>query len=131
MRKLRGLYVEDCRMTYLLVQRTLRHYAYIRNAPSKEVFLEETGRPLYDFLILDGDIVGWPMEDYISCVLNVQRIPSFIFSGSNPSALTPLLEVHPKAVVKKTDGVQILSQAVLSFFYAQEPLRERRIRPTR
>lgn len=130
-RKLRGLYVEDCQMTYLLVQRALRSFAYIKNASCKESFLISTEKPILDFLILDGDIEGWPMDDYASSVLASRKIPIFIFSASPSSTLLPLLETQPKAIVQKTDGVAILSQAIQSFFYVEESLRPRRFMPTR
>lgn len=120
MRRLRGLYVEDDELTVKVVQRSFRSSAFIQGAANRETYLNLIKTSAIDFLILDGEIAGWPLAEYAKDVAATTKLPIFIFSASPAKNLAPLMALGPKAFVRKTDGVQVLTDAVLSYFYALE-----------
>lgn len=118
MRMLRGLHVEDCLLTFRLVQRVFRPQAHVQLAEGREQFLRLISTTQLDFLILDGEIPNWPLDQYVEDLAQVHDIPLFIFSSNSPRKLGPLLDLKPKAVLRKQDGPQVLFEAVMSFFYS-------------
>lgn len=120
MRTLRGLHVEDCYLTYRLVQGVFKAQAHVQHADSREKFLSVAPRVQYDFMIVDGDIPGWPLEPYVADLKAIADIPMFVFSGSPCRRLGLLSEINPVGVLRKEDGPQVLLEAVLSYFYASE-----------
>lgn len=120
MRRLRGLYVEDDELTARLVQRSFRGSAFVQVAANRGMYMSLIQSPAFDFVILDGEVQGWPLLDYAREVSETTELPLFIFSASPAKNLLPLRALKPKAFVRKTDGVQVLVDAVLSYFYALE-----------
>lgn len=120
MRLLRGLHVEDCYLTYRLVQGVFRTQAHVQLAESREKFLSVTPRVQYDFMIVDGDIPGWPLQQYVADLKGVEAVPIFVFSGNSYRRLGLLGEIKPQGVLRKEDGPQVLLETVLSYFYASE-----------
>lgn len=120
MRRLRGLYVEDDSLTFRMVQRVFQPNAFLQVAPNRDTYLNLIKRPAHDFLILDGEIAGWPLADYAKDIAATTTLPLFIYSASPAKNLGPLVALQPKAILRKADGPQILLEAVLSYFYALE-----------
>jgi hypothetical protein len=90
----------------------------VQHAEGREPFLRLISATHLDFLILDGEIPGWPIEQYVEDLAQVHGTPLFIFSSNSPRKLGPLLDLRPKAVLRKQDGPQVLFEAVMSFFYS-------------
>jgi hypothetical protein len=90
----------------------------VQHAEGRESFSRLIAATHLDFLILDGEIPGWPIEQYVEDLAQVHGTPLFIFSSNSPRKLGPLLDLSPKAVLRKQDGPQVLFEAVMSFFYS-------------
>lgn len=121
MRRLRGLYVEDDELTFKLTQRVFKTSGtMLQMAAGRTSYLDLIKRPALDFVILDGEIPGWPLADYAKDVAETTTLPLFIYSASPAKNLGPLIALEPKAVLRKTAGPQVLSDAVHSYFYALE-----------
>lgn len=120
MRRLKGLHVDDCELTFRIVQRILKPSAYVQFAVDRNAFLDLAVKTSNDFYVLDGELPGWPLAQYADDISQLGTIPLFIYSAQPRKNLGPLLDLKPKAILHKSDGPMVLLQAILSYFYALE-----------
>lgn len=118
MRRLRGLHVEDCYLTYRIVQKVFSQAGHIVQADSRVSFLDQIGKIANDFIIADGDLPGWPIEIYAADLRKHTHLPIFIYSSSDFDRLLALVSLGPVAIIRKSDGPMVLIEAIRSYFYS-------------
>jgi hypothetical protein len=123
MKPLRGLHIEDCYLTFRLVQQLLRPDAHTEVADCRPAFLDRARHGRNDFLILDGNLPDWPIAQYAEDLSHLPKVPFFLYSSNAPETLGPLLELKPKIILPKDRGPHGLREAILFYFYGLDSLR--------